>query len=156
MAEDIYGPRIPNLEGKTVRHKIQHLQPVKITGINKTILDKYKEVTIICDLMYINGIGLINTISRHIMFAKGSMIKIRRIKNITDGIAQVHKLYLQCGFKITHMHAGCEFERICREMIALGINLNCASKKEHIPGIEHFIRTVKERIRSARSAIPFK
>ena len=36
------------------------------------------------------------------------------------------------------------------------INLNCASKKEHFPEIERFIRTVKERVRSALSTIPFK
>ena len=41
-------------------------------------------------------------------------------------------------------------------MTALGINLNCASKKEHFLEIERFIRTVKERVRSARSIMPFK
>ena len=41
-------------------------------------------------------------------------------------------------------------------MTALGINLNCASKKEHDPEIERFIRTVKELVRSARATIPFK
>ena len=41
-------------------------------------------------------------------------------------------------------------------MTALDINLNCASKKEHVPEIERFIRTVKERVRSARANMPFK
>ena len=75
MDEDIYGPSIPHLKVKTVRRKVQHVDPVKIKNVPKTILDKYKEVTICCDLMYINGIGFLITISRHIMFATGSMIK---------------------------------------------------------------------------------
>ena len=37
---------IPHLKGKTVWHKIQHVEPVKITNVTKTILDKYKKVTI--------------------------------------------------------------------------------------------------------------
>ena len=104
MAEDIYGPRTSHLEGKTVRRNIHHLGPVKITSVPKAILDKYKEVTICCDLMHINGIGLINTISQHIMFATGSTIKNRKVEHIADGITQVHKLYLQRGFNITHIH----------------------------------------------------
>ena len=41
-------------------------------------------------------------------------------------------------------------------MTDLGMNLNCASKKEHVPGIERFILTFKERVRSARATMPLK
>ena len=54
------------------------------------------------------------------------------------------------------MHTDCDFEPLRKDMTALGINLNCASKKEHVPEIERFIRTVKERVRSARSTMLFK
>ena len=109
MDKDIYGPSIPHLNGKTMGHTIQYVDPVKIAGVPKTILDSNKEVTIYCDLMHINGIDFLNTISWHIMFSTGSMIKNRKVKNIADGITQVHKLYLQRSFKITNMHTDCEF-----------------------------------------------
>ena len=139
-----------------MRRKIQHVEPVKITSSPKTILDKYNEVTIFCDLMHINGIVFLNTISRHIMFATGIMIKNRKIKNIADGITQVHKLYLQRGFNITHIHSDCEFETLRKEMKALCIHLNCASKKEHVPEIDRFIQNLKERVRSAQATMQFK
>ena len=89
------------------------------------------------------------------MFSTGSMIKNRKVENIADRITQVHKLYLQRGFNITYMHTDCEFEPLRKEMTALGINLNCVSKKKHVPTIERFIRTVKERVRSVRATMPF-
>ena len=107
MAEDIYGLIIPHLKVNTVRRKLHHVEPVKMTSLPKTILDKYKEVTIFCDLMHINGIGFLNTISRHVMFATGSMTKNRKVEHISDGITQAHKLYLQRGLKITYMHTDC-------------------------------------------------
>ena len=90
------------------------------------------------------------------MFSTGSIIKNRNFENIADGITQVHKLYLQCSFKITHMHTDSEFEPIRKEMTTLGIKLNYASKKEHVPEIESFIWTVKARVRSTQATMPFK
>ena len=95
MAEDIYVPIIPYQKGKTGRHKIQYVEPVKITSVPKTILDNYKEVNICCYLIHTNKVSFLNTISRHIMFATGSMTKNRKIKNIADGI-KCHTIVAEC------------------------------------------------------------
>ena len=63
------------------------------------------------------------------IFFTGNMIKNRKIKDIEDGIKQVSKLYLQCGSKITSIHADSEFEPLCAEMADIGMSLNCAPKK---------------------------
>ena len=75
MDEDIYGLGGPHLQGKTVRNNIRHVRPIMVPNLPKVVLDKYKKVTQCCDLMHINGIGFLKTISRHIMFATGIMIK---------------------------------------------------------------------------------
>ena len=92
-----------------MRRKVQHVEHVKIKSFPKTILDKYKEVAICCDLMHINGISSLNIISQHIMFSTGSIIKNLKFEHIAYGITQVHKLYLQRVFNITHMHTDCYF-----------------------------------------------
>ena len=79
--------------------------------------------------MHVDGIGFLNAISRHIMFDTRIMIKKRKFEHIADGITQVHKLYLQRVFKITHMHTDCEFEPLRKEMTDLGIKLICTYKK---------------------------
>ena len=63
------------------------------------------------------------------MFATGSMIKNRKVKNIKDGIKQVNKLNLQRGFNITLIHADSEFEQLREEMADIGISLNFASNR---------------------------
>ena len=76
MAENIYGPSIANLQDKKFRHKVQYVEPIIVPNVTKGILDRYNKVTLCYDLMHINGIGLLNNISRHIMFSKGSRITI--------------------------------------------------------------------------------
>ena len=100
MLEEIYGPIIPHLKGKKVRRNIQNVDPVKITSLTKTILDKYKEVTIWCDLMNINWIGFLNTISHNIMFTIISMIKNRKMENIADSITQMSRWGLRVLIKM--------------------------------------------------------
>ena len=128
MSEDTYEPSIPHLKGKTARHKIEHVEPVKITSVPKTTLDDYKEVNICCDLMHINGIGLPNIISRHIMFSTEIMIKNKNNNNSVDGIMQAHRLYLQHELKIIYMHADSKLKVLCREMTDIDIKMNCSSK----------------------------
>ena len=67
------------------------------------------------------------------MFSTGIMIKNQEIENIADGITHVNKLYLQRGFKITYIHSDSYFEPLRKEMTALGIKLNYASKKYPFP-----------------------
>ena len=63
MAEDIYEPSVPHLKGKTVRHKFQHVEPIIVPNFPKGILDIYKKVYFFCDLICMNSIGFLNTIS---------------------------------------------------------------------------------------------
>ena len=76
MIEDIDGPSVTHLQGKTVHHKENNMEPIIVTNKPKGIIDRYKKVTLFCDLTHINGIGFLNSIYQHIMFATGIMIKI--------------------------------------------------------------------------------
>ena len=105
MAEDIYGTSVPHLQGKKFWHKNQHMEPVMVPSVPKDILDKYKKVTLCCNLIQIDGIVFLNNTSRLIMFVTGSMIKNRKIKNNEDGTKQFHKVYLQRGLKTMRIHA---------------------------------------------------
>ena len=76
MDEDICGPSITHLQGKKIRHNIHHVETIMVTNVYKGTFDKYKEITLCWDLMHNNGIGFLNTLTWHIMFDTGIMIKI--------------------------------------------------------------------------------
>ena len=92
MAENIYGPSVTHFQGRTVCHKVQYVDTIIVPNFPKDILDRYKNSTLWCDLMQINGIGFLNTISWHIIFATGSMIKNIEVNNIEYVIKQFNKL----------------------------------------------------------------
>ena len=143
MSYDIYGPSVTYFQGKTVKHKIENVEPVTVPSSPKDILEKYKKSTLCCKFLHINRISSLKIISRQIIFVTGSMIKNRKIKSIEYGVKQVHKLHLQRGLKIMPIHADSESEPLHAEISDLGIYLNCASEKEHVPDIEIFNYTVK-------------
>ena len=61
------GGNIGCLKENTPRQKMPHICR-GILLIPITILERYKEITIASDTMFINGIRFMNTISRHIKF----------------------------------------------------------------------------------------
>ena len=105
MDEEIYGPSVPHLKGKTVRHKVHKVETIIVPNVPQGILDRYKNVTLFCDPMHINGIVFLNNISLQILFSTVIMIKNIKVNNIEYIIKQFKKLYLQHGFKTIHIHS---------------------------------------------------
>jgi hypothetical protein len=52
-------------------------------------------------------------------------------------------------------HVDGEFESMRGDLAGIGMHLNVASNDEHVPEIERFIRTVKERTRCVYNIVPF-
>ena len=64
-AEQIFGPDIGTLKGKTVRRQPPRVQVDEVT-MPPTIQQHYQDVTLACDIMYVNKIPFLMSISRHI------------------------------------------------------------------------------------------
>jgi hypothetical protein len=79
-SELIWGPDLGSLKGKTVRRK-SPVVAVQSHTIPLGIMQKYRDVTLSIDVMKVNGIPFLNTISKHIKF--GSAGKLDDMKNTT-------------------------------------------------------------------------
>ena len=153
-AELIFGPDIGALKGKTVRRQPPRVQVAEVT-IPPTIQQHYRDVMLACDIMYVNKIPFLMSISRHIRFGTAQHIKNQQGTTIFNGIRAVHQVYLQRGFRIRNAFMDGQFEPLRGNLAELGILLNTASNDEHVPEIERQIRTVKERTRSIYCTLPF-
>jgi hypothetical protein len=66
-AEDIFGPNLGSLKGKTVRHNTPHMRAETHEMLCK-IMSIHHDVTLCADIMFVNQIPFLVTISRNVKF----------------------------------------------------------------------------------------
>ena len=67
LAEEIHSPNIYAFKRKTTNKKLDHVV-APVTSMPKQILKEYKNITLCIDVMFINGIKFLLTVSWHIDF----------------------------------------------------------------------------------------
>jgi hypothetical protein len=154
-ADDIFGPNVGSLKGETTRTTTEHVRSER-TNIPIQVMSRYREVTLACDIMYVNKIPFFVSISRHIKFGTAEMLKSESAVQLMASIKLVTQTHVTRGFRITNMMVDGQFELLRGELAGLGIAVNCVSRDEHVPEIERHIRTVKERTRCIYNQLSFK
>ena len=154
IANKLFGPHVGALKGKTTCCDppiVDSLVTVDITHI----LKYYGEVTLCIDLMYVNKVPLLVTLSRNVKFGTVEAVKDREEATLMKGIAMVVTLYRKAGFMVTTELMDGEFVPLRGALAEIGITLNETSRDEHVGDIERYIRTVKERMRAINNTMPF-
>ena len=109
-----------------------------------TILKHYGEITLCVDLMYVNKVPLLVTLSRNIKFGTMEAVSDRKEATILKCIKGVVTLYRKAGFKVTTALMDNEFVPLRGGLAELGIRLNETSRE----------CTVKERMRAIYNTLP--
>jgi hypothetical protein len=73
-ANDIFGPDIGSLKGKTTRAAPSKVRP-GMADIPAEIISDYRDATVCADVMFINKILFLVTISRSIKFGTAEMLR---------------------------------------------------------------------------------
>ena len=136
---------IGSLKGKTV-HRPSDWVEARTDNIPMAIMEQHREIVLGADVMFVNKLPFLMTISRNIQLATSTNIKNQSSKMILVTIKMIKKVCDQHGFKITQINMDGQFETLCGDLAEMQINLNVASNDEHVPEIERHIRTIKEQM----------
>ena len=155
----IWGPSVPNLDGKSVRRKGDAvlLSEETITTIPPIILSHHNAITLGVDVVKINGIPFLSTISRVVKLGSATELPNCKVESIVSALLVIIDTYIARGFSVIAVAADYAFEAIREneDFMATTITLNTTSEDEHEPFIERFNRFLKERCRMCFSTLPF-
>jgi len=154
-AEDTFGPDVGTLKGKTVRTSQGRVR-INLLPIPALIMDRYRHVTLAADIMKVNGVAFLVSISQAIKFGTVELLANQKMTTVLVAIKNINNLYRHRGFKLDVLLMDGEFESIRGELAGIGITLNTVSRDEHVSDAERRIRTVKERSRCIFNTLPFK
>ena len=154
-SEHIYGPPEPLLKGKMTRAAPPQVKIEKIP-IPAPILEFHKNVTLLVDIFYVNGLMFLHTKSEKLNFLTVELIDTKDTDNIKGGLLDVMHQYGARQLQIGDIRGDNEFEVAELRKALLPAKLHICEKGAHVGGIERSIRHVKERARCTCHAVPYK
>ena len=87
------------------------------------------------NVMHINSIPMLVTISRNIHFATVEALPNQNIQMLVKGIKAVATVYKHAGFHITTALMDGKFKVMCGDLADLAIALNKTARDEHVSDI---------------------
>jgi Reverse transcriptase (RNA-dependent DNA polymerase) len=154
-AEDIFGPERGSLKGKTVRKASDQVRSGGLVPIPAAIMAHYQKIVLYIDVMKVNNMPFLVTISRAIKFGTVAWLKNVKAETILNHIKDVRNVYVKRGFILEVVEVDGQFEPLRGALAGMGVTLNKCSRDEHVPVAERRIRTLKERCRSICNTLPF-
>ena len=153
-AHALFGPqRISSIKGKTTRRAPEHVR-TDYVAVPRDFLKLQKNVTLVVDVMFVNNLPFLITLSRNIRYITVEHIKTRTVKRLSKAILRVLRLYGRAGLTVQTALLDIEFEPV-KEPLLNKVVVNTSAAKEHVAEIERCIRTMKEKCRCTVFTLPF-
>ncbi len=117
-------------------------------------MDLHKYVTIVADVMFVNGLPFLVTLSRGISLVTIECGPSRTVKQLVNSLERVVRIYGRAGFIVQTSMMDMEFEKL-KDLLP-NIALNTTAVREHVGEIQRKIRVIKERARGMISTLPYE
>jgi hypothetical protein len=152
-ANRIFGPNLTGVRGPTVRRPLESVTTNHIQ-IPRALLERHQRVTLAVDVMFVNGVPFLVSVSRGLNLVTAEYTPSCTAKQLAVGIRRVMNLYSHGGFHLGMILMDNEFKKL-RNLVPILI-MNTKTAKEHVPEVEQQIRLIKKRGRGVLNTLLFK
>ena len=156
VMQKIYGDHnVFALKGKATRTKPKTVIMDSFEVPQELKFDN-RDVELCIDIMCMQGMPFLVTISKNIKLITVAKLANRKKETIAEALDTTLVLHNNAGFIITDIHGDLEFKCLEQDLAQEdnGITLHCVARGQHVPEVEHCVRTIKERIRVLWNALP--
>ena len=154
-ANIIYGPDLAYLKGKTTEHPASpHVATQVPSPLPADIVKHHSNVTLCLDFFYVQCLPFVHAISRKIGYCQAVSVPDRTKETMLSFVNKSISEYTKHGFEVVDIHADKEFECL-RELLG-NVSLEIGGPDEHVPEVEHSIRTMKETMQATAHGLPYR
>jgi len=121
-------------------------------GRKITISGGYRFIILLADIMFVNKIPSLLTISRHVHYVTTGKVQSTKMCHLAHEFGRIRKLYGLNGFVTKHLFVDGQFGAL-RPYLP-GIDINPTPANAHVSEAERAIRVHKERCRCDVAMVP--
>ena len=109
LMECLFGSDIPTIKGKTKRQH-PHQLVSNMVSIPHELHDAQCDVCLYIDIMYVNGMPFLTTISKNIKYCTAMWVADHTAPTIKSLVESILKLYQQASFQVTEVCTNHKFK----------------------------------------------
>jgi hypothetical protein len=151
-AHKLFGPDLANTRGKKVRQKPERIW-TDYVEIPCALIDLHSWVTLVADVMFVNGIPFLVSASSNINLTTIEHEPTRTASKLGYLLERIVHVYARAGFTIQAILMDNKFSKV-RDHLPM-IPLNTSAAAEHVGKIERRIQLIKERAHGIICTLPY-
>ena len=132
-AKLVFGPDITSLKGKSVRRKPAS-GVINYVAIPREILESCKKLDVSTDIMLINKLPFLVSISRRLKFTTIEYLSSMNEIALVTSINKIVRYYRSRGLHVGTMFVDPEFNSLEEKLVST--TLNTTGARDHVPGVE--------------------
>ncbi len=155
-ADKIWGSPIAERKGKNTCRKCEAVHD-NLIEMPEELQDLDKGITLCINVMCVTGIPFLTTIDKTIKECTSMPLTDEEHHTIFEAPDAVPRHYNKANYLIDAIECDGAFKDIMAPVAdELHVKMHYTNRKDHMPEVEHHVKTVKEQVRTMLHGLPYK